>query len=245
MYKDKPHSDAATSRFIPTAQPSNCPTYKFQGFTQDAFKFFMEIAFNNNREFYEANKERYRESVQNPMRTLAAELMPDALNIDPDFDTRPGTIVSRIRRDTRFSKDKSMYRDHSWLGFRRPGKRISESFTLYFEITTSGYGYGMGMYSPDPNLMKPMRARMLAEPARFLELARALDLRGFTVEGEAYKRDMFPDAPAALKPYLCLKGIGWHHFTPQLSNAMTPELTDELKDAFQTMGPMYRFLCGL
>lgn len=218
---------------------------KFHGFTQDTFRFFMEIAFNNNREFYEANKERYKKTVLVPMRNLAAELLPEALKTDPEFDTRLGCIVSRIRRDTRFSKDKSMYRDHSWLGFRRPGKRISESFTLYFEVTTSGYGYGMGMYSPDPNLMKPMRARMLAEPARFLELARALEEKGFTAEGERYKRDMFPDAPKELKPYLNLKGIGWHYFTEKLSKSMTPELTDELIEALTALRPMYRFLCAL
>ncbi|OQB20378.1 MAG: hypothetical protein BWY11_02448 [Firmicutes bacterium ADurb.Bin182] len=217
----------------------------FQGFTQDAFKFFMEIAFNNNREFYEANKERYKKAVLEPMRLLAAKLLPDVLNIDPDFDTRLGAIVSRLRRDTRFSKDKSMYRDHSWLGFRRPGKRISESFTLYFEISPSGYGYGMGMYSPDPQLMKPMRERMLAKPARFLEMAQELERAGFKIEGDAYKRDRFPDAPEALRPYLNLKGIGWHYSTAQVSKSMTPELLNELKSAFAALGPMYRFLCGV
>jgi uncharacterized protein (TIGR02453 family) len=217
----------------------------FQGFTQDAFRFFMEIAFSNNREFYEANKERYRKTVLEPMRALASELLPEALEIDPEFDTRLGSIVSRIRRDTRFSKDKSMYRDHSWLGFRRPGKRISESFTLYFEVTTSGYGYGMGMYSPDPSLMKPMRARMLAEPARFLDMARALEEKGFAAEGELYKRDMFPEAPEELKRYLNLKGIGWHFFTEKLAKSMTPELTAELKGAFAALKPMYRFLCSV
>jgi uncharacterized protein (DUF2461 family) len=53
------------------------------------------------------------------MKELALLLTPAALEIDPDFNTRATSVVSRIRRDTRYSHDKTMYRDHVWLGYRR------------------------------------------------------------------------------------------------------------------------------
>ena len=60
--------------------------------------------------------------------------------------------------------------DHGWIGFRHPDTRTSESLCVYFEIDPDGYGYGMGMYDANPALMKPFRARVLADPERFLAI---------------------------------------------------------------------------
>ena len=87
----------------------------FQGFNEDTYKFLIELAFNNNKEFFAANKGRYKQNVQEPLRALAEGLLPLALTIDPCFNTRMTTILSRIYRDTRFTKDKHPYRDHAWL----------------------------------------------------------------------------------------------------------------------------------
>lgn len=143
---------------------------EFTGCPEEMYRFFWEIAFQNHREFFEANRERYRTLVQQPMLALAERLLPTALSIDPRFQTRPSAIVSRIRRDTRYTKDKSPYRDHVWLGFKPAGMRTSECFVLYAEFERERYGYGMGMYAPEPALMAELRARMLARPKHFLEL---------------------------------------------------------------------------
>ena len=146
---------------------------EFAGCPEEMYQFFWEIAFQNNREFFEANRERYRRVVQQPMLALAGELAPAALSIDPRFNVRPSSVVSRIRRDTRFTRDKSPYRDHVWLGYKPAGARTSECFVLYAEFERERYGYGMGMYAPEPALMAELRARMLARPQRFLALVQA------------------------------------------------------------------------
>ena len=98
----------------------------FSGFTQEAVDFLTDIRFNNNQTFYEANRERYETYVKAPLRALADEMAPVVQLIDPRLDTRPGHTMSRIRRDTRFTKDKSPFRDHVWLGWRYPGESRSE-----------------------------------------------------------------------------------------------------------------------
>ena len=80
---------------------------RFQGLSEDTYRFFWEIAFQNNREFFEANRERYKRVVQEPLFLLAEELLPTALEIDPGFSPKLSNIVSRIRRDTRYTRDKS------------------------------------------------------------------------------------------------------------------------------------------
>lgn len=143
---------------------------EFRGCPEEMYQFFWEIAFQNYREFFEANRERYRRLVQQPMLALAERLLPVALDINPAFNPRPAAIVSRIRRDTRYSKDKSPYRDHVWLAFKPAEKRTSECFVMYAEFERECYGYGMGMYAPDPAQMGAMRERMRAMPEKFLAL---------------------------------------------------------------------------
>ena len=129
----------------------------FDGFSAETFRFLLEIGFNNNADWFEANRKRYEQFVRDPMRRLAAALMPTALDIDGNFNPSINASVSRIRRDTRFTKDKSPYRDHMWIGFRYPRTRISEGCTLWFEITPHRYDYGCGFYSSTPAFMAAYR----------------------------------------------------------------------------------------
>lgn len=218
---------------------------KFTGFTPDTFKFFLELGFNNEKAFFDANRERCRIVVQQPMRALANELIPAALEMNPEFDTRMSVLVSRMNRDTRFSKNKLPYRDHGWIGFKPAEARTSESFCVYFEIEPGGYGYGMGMYDANPALMKPFRERMLAKPQQFLDLSEPLLKKGFALQGEPFKKDRFPAAPEALKPYVNRKGLSWCFFSKNIEKTFSREIFVETKEAFALMGPLYRFLMGL
>jgi uncharacterized protein (TIGR02453 family) len=218
----------------------------FQGLSEDTYQFFWEIAFNNEQSFYEANKERYKKSVYEPLKELAIALTPIAQQIDGDFNIRPSSVVSRIRRDTRFSKDQTMFRDHAWLGFRRPGSMLSESLVVYAEFEREGYGYGMGMYGSNPELMRAIRPRILAKPQKFLSLVNdpAFAAR-FEVMGDLFKRPRFTDAPEGVMPYLNRKGLSFCFSSPNLKNTLSPEIADEIIEGFRLLKPVYRFIMGL
>lgn len=219
---------------------------EFAGCPEEMYQFFWEIAFQNNREFFEANRERYRRVVQQPMLALAGELAPAALSIDPRFNVRPSSVVSRIRRDTRFTRDKSPYRDHVWLGYKPAGARTSECFVLYAEFERERYGYGMGMYAPEPALMAELRARMLARPQRFLALVQAPRLQArFTPFGESYRRPRFTDCPEALLPWVNRRSLGFSFTSGALSRTYSPAIREELQEGFALLRPLYRFLMGL
>ena len=218
----------------------------FQGLNEDTYQFFWEIAFNNESSFFEANRERYRKNVYEPLKQLAIELTPAAQAIDPDFNIRPSSVISRIRRDTRYSHDKTMYRDHAWLGFRRPGSMLSESLVVYAEFEREGYGYGMGMYGSNPALMREIRPRILAKPQQFLSLVGnpAFTSR-FTVEGDLFKRPRFTDAPEGVMPYINRKGLSFCFSSPNLKKTLSPEIANEIVEGFQLLQPVYRLLMGL
>ncbi|MEZ4509723.1 MAG: DUF2461 domain-containing protein [Eubacteriales bacterium] len=218
----------------------------FQGFKEDAYQFFWEIAFNNELSFYEANRERYKQNVYEPLKQLTVLLTPAAQKIDPDFNIRPSSVISRIRRDTRFTHDKTMFRDHAWLGFRRPGGMLSESLVVYAEFEREGYGYGMGMYGSNPALMREIRPRLLAKPEAFLSLVNDPAFTAkFEVKGDLFKRPRFTDAPEGLQTYLNRKGLSFCFFSPNLKNTLSPEIADEIIEGFRLLQPVYRLMMGL
>ena len=122
----------------------------FNGFSDETFEFFMAIAFNNNRDFFQAKHDWYLRAVREPCLALAEALGPVALDLDEHLDTRPNRVVSRINRDIRFSRDKSPYRDYMWLSFRRAGPERGAALGLYFDISHEGASCGMGFYATTP-----------------------------------------------------------------------------------------------
>ncbi len=218
---------------------------EFDGFKPEAYMFLTELAFNNNRMWMEENRQRYREFVQQPMQQLAEILLPTALEIDPEFNPRMSSIVSRINRDTRYSKNKLPYRDHMWLAFRRAGQSLGESLCLYFEISPIGYSYGTGMYTSNLPMMKALRARAGADPEGFRQIVTDPTLNRYKAEGEPYKRDVAQGIPADLKPLLNRRSLSFIYDSASLAPTMTGDIAEEVKQAMLELAPAYRYIVGM
>lgn len=215
---------------------------RFTGFKPDGFKFFMELSFNNNKQFYTENKQRYIEGVKEPMEALVSELLPTVQRIDPSVNSKVASHISRIYRDTRFSRDKTPYRNNIWAAFRGGDGPLSSYFVMFAEINISDYMYGIGMYAPLPGLMQELRLRIMARPSEFLRLANGLWELGYTLDGEKFKRDRYPDAAPEIKDYLNYKSVSWIKKIGDHKKVLSPALLDELKEAYGQLEGMYRFI---
>src|SRR6185436_16377903 len=83
--------------------------------TPEVFRFLTELRAHNDREWFNANKERYETKVREPILRFISDVGPRLAKISPTIvaDPRPtGGSLFRIYRDTRFSKDKSPYKTH-------------------------------------------------------------------------------------------------------------------------------------
>lgn len=185
----------------------------FQGFKQEAIDFLQDIRFNNNQTYYEQNRERYETYVKAPLRALCDEMTPVVQLIDPKLDTRPGRTMSRIRRDTRFTKDKSPFRDHVWLGWRYPGESRSEGFGMYWGFGPDWLSWGAGCYSTDKPLMDALRLHIRRHPDEVREVLFAPRMKDrFVMYGEVYKKIAVPaDVPEDLRDLYVRKGFGIEH----------------------------------
>ena len=77
-------------------------------FSPELFTFLRQLKRNNNREWFNKNKERYIEDVQQPVLDFVESVAPGLRKISKNFlaDPRPsGGSMFRIYRDVRFAKD--------------------------------------------------------------------------------------------------------------------------------------------
>jgi uncharacterized protein (TIGR02453 family) len=131
---------------------------------RETFRFFRDLARNNRTEWMEANRDRYKQSVVQPLRALCEELTPDVLRLNPRFDCsgRSGANFSRINRDTRFANDKTPYRAQMYLKFAVPFPGKAESGQLYAGFTADAVTAGFRIYSGSKR--KESALAQVAEP---------------------------------------------------------------------------------
>lgn len=218
---------------------------RFQGFSDETFEFFMAIRFNNNREFFQANRDWYLRAVREPALRLAEALGPAVEALDDGLERRPNRVVSRINRDVRFTNDKSPYRDHIWLAFRRPAQERTTTLAAYFEITDRGGTCGVGFYGENRPLMDALRRDMLVNPGTMLALAAGLEGE-FALYGDAFRRMRVPpELPEALVPWYLKKGLYLEKEIPQFSILKSESLADVVGAAFARLTPVYRYIANL
>lgn len=214
---------------------------EFTGFTERTFSFLMELSFNNNKTFFEEHRAEYEQHVQQPLLALEEAIRESVLAIDPLVKTGRGA-VSRIYRDTRFSRDKSPFRDHMWLGYKHPGQENAESFGFYFEITPVSYGYGMGSYGTNKAFMDRFRAKVLAAPERFERMVTEPSFSArFLLRGEDYKKQNTIDVNDILLPWVSKKRFYIEYSCSDISRAQSGTLKEELIAGLQLAAPLYRF----
>jgi uncharacterized protein (TIGR02453 family) len=218
---------------------------RFRGFTPEAISFLKDIGANNNKPWFEANKPRYQEYLLKPFQDLVVDVSGLMLTIDPLFVIAPAVskTISRIYRDTRFSKDKSLYRNSIWLTFKRSSHDWKEAPAFYFELTPEGYRYGMGFYNAPKVVMDRFRETIARRPEAFLEvIAFYRPANPFTLEGEKYQRQVVIDLPEPIREWYRYKSfyLASNHSIDEL--LFRRDLTKVLMDSFGMLAPLYHFL---
>jgi uncharacterized protein (TIGR02453 family) len=118
------------------------------GLSRDSYKFLAELRANNDRGWFLANKGRAEELLLEPGRELVAELGALLRPVRPDIiaDPRTDRSLYRLNRDTRFSRDKTPYKEHLalWCWEGQEGRLECPGF--YFHFTPDGWGWSVGCY---------------------------------------------------------------------------------------------------
>ena len=113
--------------------------------SRSLFDFLKDLSKNNNREWFNKNKERYIREYEN-MIAFAGALLQEMKKHDTIETTSGKDVLFRIYRDTRFSKDKTPYKTY-WAGsFKRATKKLRGGY--YFQIEPGGSLAAGGFLAP-------------------------------------------------------------------------------------------------
>jgi TIGR02453 family protein len=216
---------------------------EFTGFTQTGLDFLQNVKIHNSRQWFAENRTIYDNQLVKPFRALVEELTPTMLQIDQWFETKPaiGKTLSRINRDTRFSKDKSLYRDRLWLTFKRPSKDWKESPCYFFEIDPEGYRYGLGYYRVPKQTMDIFRDEINQDHNKFLQVINCVK-KPFELYGECYKRPLVKDLPPKIANWYNRKDIGVLASSNQIEDLFSKNLIQKLSKSFKQLIPLYDYL---
>lgn len=217
--------------------------YNYSGIKPEAIELLSLNRFNDSKSFYEEHKEELKQGVTVPMRQIVLDLSDIMSELDPLADLNPVYAVSRIRRDTRHTKSKMMYRENLWLMLRR--NKFSYPFApfYWFEFTPEVYAFGLGMWTQRPAQFDAVRQKILKEPDRWLSAVKATESAGLEyITRDFYKKDKIPNAPEELKPYLNAKNAEFSYFSKDVQKLASSSLIDELRLMLDISSPMYEFL---
>lgn len=205
----------------------------------------LNIRFNNSKAFMEANRTEYHRVMRDPYYQLIEALSPLMRQIDPRMELRPYRVLSRIYRDTRFTHDKSPYRDHHWIAFRRAGEERDKSVMFWFELRVEGISWGLGFWGENRPAMDILRRRMVSHPQDLISALDALKGRPLSVSGDDYKRMAVPEQlHPRLVPLYPKKSLYVMREGSDAKWMFTTELQQQLQTDFQAMAPFYRLLRG-
>ena len=134
--------------------------------TQSTFDFLSEIKQNNTREWYHANKDRYKEAFGN-FEDLVAMLLHTIAGFDDSvLSTEPKNCLFRIYRDIRFSKDKTPYK--TWFGAAlKQGGRKQIGSGYYIHVSPQQVYLAGGIWHPDKDTLDMLRDHIVAWPKKF------------------------------------------------------------------------------
>lgn len=219
---------------------------EFCGFRPEGLDLLIENRLQNSKEYYEAHKAQIKKLVHEPFYNLIECMAPEMQKIDPLFVIEPRRMLSRIRRDTRYTKDKTLYRDHAWITFGRMKGEFATRPVYYFEITPEYWSYGCGYYQAPPVEMQLAREMILAEDKLFLDAFTAVQRRPeFILYGEMYKRLKFPDAPEKYQPWLQRKNLGVSCESDNFEPLWDGSFVKKVIQNMQAIAPLYQLFCTI
>lgn len=208
-------------------------------FSKETESFLWDLKFNNERQWFLQNKERFENVLNQPFKELAQNTFDLLTCAFPNDGLE--LHISRIYRDARRLFGRGPYKDRLWFTIKNR-KNGFNGASFFFEINPTGWCYGLGLYCEKPSQMEEFRKGVAANPAAFERLASNIEkMQGIVIQGDEYKKPKGDFGPIINKWYnrKYVDAISNHDFEGEI---FSEDLSSILASEFGRMMPMYKFL---
>ncbi len=209
--------------------------------SKENFKFLSDLKKNNNRDWFNKNKDVYLKQHENII-AFADSLLVE-LNKHDNIETPTGKkSLFRIYRDVRFSKDKSPYKTNWAGGFKRATAQLRGGY--YFHIQPGNVMVGGGFWAPNKDDLHRIREdiAMDDQPLRKIINSKLFKDTFGTLDGEQLKsapKGFDKEHPAIdllrYKQFIISK-----KFTDK--EAMSADFVHMVNDTFKKMRPFFDYM---
>jgi len=214
----------------------------------ESLAFLRDLGAHNDRAWFEGNRERCEAELIVPALSLVRRLTADLRAVFPRIvgrDAKSGGSMTRLHRDTRFSKDKRPFHMHVGLHFWHEKGRKMEVPGFFLRVAPDEVLLATGMHAPEPIPLEKIRLAIDRDREGWKRAARnPAFLRDWGgLEGESLKRVPAPwsaDHPLAED----LKRKDFTAFARWKPAEITrPGFAKKAVDCWRTSGPLMRYLC--
>lgn len=214
----------------------------FQGFPKDTVPFLRDLTAHNDKEWFDANRDRYEGAFLDPAKAFVTAMAPkiEAISATAHAEPAVNKTIMRINRDTRFSKDKTPYKNHLDLMFWDGEGRSRECAGFFLRIDPEKLHLGAGKHGFSSEELELWRSAVQSKKGE--ELQRIIDdlaAKGWEIGGAHYKsvpRGLPKDHPRAD----LLKFNALHAFTNEKhpKELTKPAIVDFCAERFRTGAPL-------
>jgi len=217
-------------------------------FDRETLRFLAELARNNDRVWFNANKQRYEDHFVAPALRFIDVLAPAIAKISRHFlavSKVSGGSLMRIYRDTRFARDKAPYKTNIGIQFRHERGKDVHAPGFYVHIEPGGCFLGAGIWHPEPSALAAIRREIVEQPNLWKRArdGRAFN-RHFALGGEQAAKPPrgFPaDAPHAddlrRKDFIASCDLADRE-------VVAAGFAARVAERFSSAAPLMAFLCG-
>ena len=216
-------------------------------FTKNTFLFLDELAANNTRTWFEANKKNYELLVREPALDFIGAMAPVLEKIAPSFRAEArkiGGSLMRVYRDTRFSRDKTPYKTNIGIQFRHQLGKDVHAPGFYVHIATDECFFAVGCWHPEADALGRIRNLIVEKPEKWIS---ARDDKKFVAQwslsGDSLIRP--PRGYDGAHPSIVdIKRKDFIALSPlTLTEATGKSLVKLSGNRFTTTAPFMKFLC--
>ncbi len=159
-------------------------------FSKATLDFLDELAANNNKAWFEANKSRYEALVREPALDFIEEMGPVLKTFAPSFRAEPrkvGGSLMRVFRDTRFSRNKTPYKTNIGIQFRHALGKDIHAPGFYVHIATDECFFAAGCWHPEPDVLAKIRDFIAQNPEKWFA---ARNEKKFAVQWDLWSENL-------------------------------------------------------
>jgi uncharacterized protein (TIGR02453 family) len=210
------------------------------------FDFLRDLAKNNNIDWFHANKKRYEADLKQPFLALLEEVVVAAVKFEPELATTPiKSMMFRINRDIRFSKDKSPYKKYVAATIGTGGTRNKVYPATYLHLGAKEAYIASGAYwFEDKETLTRVRRFIVANDKRFKKLLADKKWQAAYGEMQGAKNKRLPPeftAAAEKQPLLFNTQLyWWAEFSPK--RALEKDFASYVAEMMKVSTPLNEFL---